>query len=69
MSDCTLSNESFAGKVAGDAYLDAEFRCKTCGRLAGQHPAPLGKNHRLISFVFFGSFLFLIVVLSFHTFV
>ena len=56
MSDCTLSNESFAGKVAGDAYLDAEFRCRTCGRLAGQHPAPLGKNHRLISFVLLAHF-------------
>jgi hypothetical protein len=41
MSACTLTNESFSGKVPGDAYLDADFKCRACGRLAGQHPAPL----------------------------
>eukprot|EP01031_Cornospumella_fuschlensis_P032143 gene32143-38881_t len=40
MSNCTLTNESFVGKVAGDAYLDSNFRCRACARLAAEHPPP-----------------------------
>jgi hypothetical protein len=47
MSACTLTNESFSDKRPGDAYLDDYFKCRTCGKFAGEHPAPLtqGKNH------------------------
>eukprot|EP01031_Cornospumella_fuschlensis_P026699 gene26699-32260_t len=53
MSNCTLTNESFVGKVAGDAYLDSNFRCRACARLAAEHPPPapaagIGKSFYLL---------------------
>jgi hypothetical protein len=40
MEVCNLTTDSFNGKVAGDAYLDDNFRCRTCQRTAGAHSAP-----------------------------
>ena len=37
---CTLNSENFNGKSAGDAYLDGEWKCRSCHLFAGQHPAP-----------------------------
>ena len=37
---CTLNSENFNGKTAGDAYLDEEWKCRSCHLLAGQHPPP-----------------------------
>jgi hypothetical protein len=37
--ECTLLNTSFEGKQAGDAYLDNDWKCRGCGRLAAHHPA------------------------------
>jgi hypothetical protein len=35
---CTLLNDEFVGKVAGDAYLGYDYRCRVCSLFAGQHP-------------------------------
>jgi hypothetical protein len=40
MEACNLTTDSFNGKVAGDAFLDDNFKCRTCQRTAGAHPAP-----------------------------
>jgi hypothetical protein len=37
---CNLNYESFNGKIAGDAYLDMNWNCRTCQLTAGAHPAP-----------------------------
>eukprot|EP01036_Dinobryon_divergens_P026521 gene26521-35187_t len=36
----TRTRENFNGKTAGDAYLDGEWKCRSCHLLAGQHAPP-----------------------------
>ena len=38
---CNLNCDSFIGKIAGDAYLDMTWKCRTCELTAGAHPAPI----------------------------
>jgi len=35
---CNLIAESFNGKTAGDAFLDNDWKCRTCKLTAGAHP-------------------------------
>ena len=40
-NQCLLTTGNFVGEQADGAFLDANFHCRVCGRLAGQHPQPV----------------------------
>jgi len=35
---CNLTLETFNGKIAGDSFLDNDWKCRTCQLTAGAHP-------------------------------
>jgi len=35
---CNLTLETFNGKIAGDSFLDNDWKCRTCQLSAGAHP-------------------------------
>jgi hypothetical protein len=41
--ECTLLKTDFKGELAGGAFLDDDWKCRVCDKLAGQHPAGTGR--------------------------
>lgn len=39
-----LTTDSFKRKAADEAFLDENFKCRTCKRTAGAHSAPAPGN-------------------------
>lgn len=38
--DCTLFRNDFFNQPADGAFLDSNWRCRVCQKLAGRHPLP-----------------------------